>query len=52
MFGLGAQELLVLACCGTLPLLAAVVAVVLVLSQKKKSARPRSDDWDDAGDDV
>lgn len=49
--GLGAQEILVLACCATLPLMGGAVVLFLVLAQKKKAARPRPDDWDEPADD-
>jgi hypothetical protein len=51
MIGLGLQEIIVLAVCCGLPLIGGAVALVLILSQKKKAARPRSDNWDEPNDD-
>lgn len=51
MVGLGAQEILILALCCGFPLIGGAVVLVLVASQKKKSAPRSGGDWDEPDDD-
>lgn len=42
MFGLGAQEILLLACCATVPLLAAALAFAVVRLSARNTSRDES----------